>query len=101
MDGDTASKVAQTPAYKGTPARKAMELLADPPEWELYDLEADPGQFHNLAPEPAHAATLKRLQGLLLDWRKETRDPFLDPGVLEKAHAEVNTSASSPAAVQN
>lgn len=101
VDGDTAIKVAQTAAHAGTPARKAMELLADPPEWELYDLEADPWQFHNLAPEPAHAATLKRMQGLLLDWRKETQDPFLDPGVLGKRHAEVNARAASPGAVRN
>jgi hypothetical protein len=46
-----------------------MELLSDPPQWELYDLEADLWQFHNLAAEPAHAETLKRMQGLLLDWQ--------------------------------
>ncbi len=96
VDGDTASEVVRTAAYEGTPARKAMELLADPPEWELYDLEKDPWQFHNLASNPAHAATLRRMQGLLLDWRKETDDPFLDPAKLEKKHAEVNRKAAAP-----
>ena len=95
VDGDTADKVARTAAYEGTPARKAMELLPDPPEWELYDLEADPGQFQNLAEDPAHAETLQRMQGLLQDWRKETQDPFLDPAALARKHAEVNVKAKS------
>jgi N-sulfoglucosamine sulfohydrolase len=90
VDGDTASQVAQTAAYEGTPACKAMELLADPPEWELYDLEADPWQFHNLAADPAHAETLKRMQGLLRDWQVETEDPLLDPAAVARKHAEVN-----------
>jgi len=90
IDGDPAGAVAKTAPYPGTPAGKAMELLANPPEWELYDLEADPGEFHNLSADPAHAVTLKRMQRVLLDWRKETKDPFLDFSVTEKMHAKVN-----------
>jgi len=74
-----------------------MELLPDPPEWELYDLASDPGQFQNLAADPVHAETLKRMQGLLYDWQKETQDPFLDPAVLMQKHSEVNISASTKA----
>lgn len=96
IDGDTAGEVAKTAPYQGTPAAKTMELLANPPEWELYDLESDPWEFHNLSADPAHAETLKRMQGLLLDWRKETKDPFLDPSALEKMHAEVNGKPGSP-----
>lgn len=44
-----------------------MELPPDPPEWELYDLEADSGQFQNLFAGPSHAETLKRMQGFLHD----------------------------------
>jgi N-sulfoglucosamine sulfohydrolase len=73
-----------------------MELMADPPEWELYDLEADPWEFHNLSADPAHAATLKRMQGLLHNWQVETGDPFLDPAVLERKHVEVNKKSRSP-----
>ena len=38
--------------------------LGDAPE--LYDLQADPGEFHNLAGQPQHAPTLAALQNRLL-----------------------------------
>ncbi len=95
IDGDPAGEVAKTARYQGTTAGKAMALLANPPEWELYDLEADPGQFRNLSADPAHAESLKRMQGVLLAWRKETKDPFLDPSATEKMHAEFNGKPGS------
>jgi N-sulfoglucosamine sulfohydrolase len=97
VDGDTAPEVAASDAYKDTPAQQAMARAANPPEWELYDLQTDPAEFQNLADDPANAATLKRMQGLLLDWRKETRDPFLDPALLAKRHRDVNTASDAPA----
>jgi len=35
---------------------------------ELYDLEKDPGEFTNLAGDPAHRATCDELRGRMLDW---------------------------------
>jgi len=90
IDGDLAHEVVRTEAYGGSAVQKAMTLQADPPEWELYDLEADPWEFNNLAAAPAHAEALKRMQRLLFDWRKDTNDPFLDGATLAKKHADVN-----------
>ena len=59
--------------------RRAYELMASPPEFELYDLEQDPFEFRNLAAEPGHEESLRELRGKLLQWRQETADPFLDP----------------------
>lgn len=44
-----------------------------PPE-ELYDVENDPWEVHNLAADPAHAAVLKQMHGCLETWMVETND---------------------------
>ena len=41
---------------------------------ELYDLETDPYELHNLCNDPAYADIKKRLQEKLDCWRKEYRD---------------------------
>lgn len=44
------------------------------PAEELYDLTADPLERHNLAADPAHAATLAELRGAVDAWMKEQGD---------------------------
>ncbi|MEQ8849176.1 sulfatase [Botrimarina sp.] len=90
VDGDTAYQIAQSDRYQETDGQRAMARQADPPEWELYDLRDDPWEFQNLARDPQHRETLRRMQGLILDWRVETDDPFLDATELEAKHREVN-----------
>lgn len=41
---------------------------------ELYDLEKDPHEIHNLATEPAYADELGKLRAILEKWIKETDD---------------------------
>lgn len=84
IDGDLGYKVSQDARYKNTPVRRAFDTFADPPEWELYDLAEDPVEFHNLAGKPQAAAVQERMTAALEAWRKETRDPFLDPAFTEK-----------------
>jgi arylsulfatase A-like enzyme len=55
-------------------------LTPRPPE-ELYDVDADPESLHNLASDPNHAATLRRLRGALENWQRETADE-IKPGRL-------------------
>ncbi len=54
----------------------AQALLAAPsmPEEELYDLEKDPHQIHNLAKSPEHYQTLERLRSVLDQWIEDTHD---------------------------
>jgi N-sulfoglucosamine sulfohydrolase len=49
------------------------------PDEELYDLDADPHEIHNLANDPAHAATLARLRAAHEKWASETGDLGLVP----------------------
>ena len=62
-------------------------LNADQERWfaprkpleELYDVEADPHELHNLAGDPRHAQVLSRMRQAHLDWMAETGDVGLIP----------------------
>jgi arylsulfatase A-like enzyme len=42
-----------------------------PPEWELYDLEADPAEVHNVYDDPAYAEIREELKAAM--WREQAR----------------------------
>lgn len=44
---------------------------------QLYDLVFDPVELHNLAGDPAHAATLDAMRARLDAWMRDTDDPLL------------------------
>lgn len=58
---------------KLTPAQAALCAPTMPAE-ELYDLESDPHEIHNLATAPEHKATLEHLRSVLENWIAETND---------------------------
>ena len=41
------------------------------PVEELYDLQSDPHEIRNLAPDPGHSKILRRLRRVLENWRTE------------------------------
>lgn len=51
---------------------------------ELFDLQTDPDETKNLADDSAHAATRRRLEAALQEWREKTQDPTLDPTRLQR-----------------
>jgi N-sulfoglucosamine sulfohydrolase len=50
-----------------------------PPEYQLYDLKADPHEWIDLSNNPKHADAKHRLQTALKKWQTDTRDPLTDP----------------------
>ena len=70
--------------------RSAYQRMKQPSEFELYDLNADPYEFNDLANDPNYAVDLMRLQGELMTWRKQTDDPLLDPTNVQHLQREVN-----------
>jgi N-sulfoglucosamine sulfohydrolase len=84
IDGDQAMRFSRDARYEGTPARRAFDTFADPPEFELYDLADDPVEFINLAGESGGSSAQKLLTKALIQWRQQTDDPLLDPVSLEK-----------------
>jgi arylsulfatase A-like enzyme len=71
---------------KLTPPQAALCAPTMPPE-ELYDLQADPHEIKNLASDPTHADTLKRLRAAVDRWIADTHDQGaeLEPEWLVKA----------------
>lgn len=84
LDGDFAYKFSRDARYDGTEIRRAFDTFADPPEFELYDLENDPIEFHNMAGQAAHRQAERRLAKALIGYWRETRGPFLDAAAVQK-----------------
>jgi len=68
-------------AEKAGDLTEVMALFSAPrkPVEELYDLESDPHEIHNLAEDPAHAEKLDELRGSLRDWQLQIGDLGLMP----------------------
>ena len=71
--------------------RNAYMILKEPPEYELYDLENDPFEFHNLARDPSSLNILEELQGELVQWKEQSNDPLRYDGNLQKFIAELDS----------
>ena len=57
-----------------TPLQASYMSAETRPEEELYDLEKDPDQLHNLAKDPGYASILKQHRQILEEWINETGD---------------------------
>jgi arylsulfatase A-like enzyme len=53
---------------------KLMHYYEEPQEFELYDLEEDPGELHNLYGEPRYASLTRELLARIDELRRETGD---------------------------
>jgi arylsulfatase A-like enzyme len=82
--GRTMSEIRRVQADGSASSDVAQFLAPSKPIEELYDIDADPHEMHNLAADPAHRETLARLRQAHLDWVLETRDLGLIP------EAEIN-----------
>jgi len=77
--------------------RAAYELMRQPPRWELYDLQAGPYEFRDLAADPEHANTFAELQRELARWRQDTADPLLKPENLARLTKEIASASKQEA----
>ncbi len=70
--------------------RDSYQRMKTPAAFELYDLQQDPYEFKDLVSDASHAAILENLKQELARWRKETRDPLLQPANLQHLKAEID-----------
>ncbi|MCD6564482.1 MAG: sulfatase [Bacteroidales bacterium] len=85
------SKLENAPDY----IVKSYKILKRPPKYELYDLENDPNEFHNLAEDSAYTNILNELILNLTDWQGQTNDPLIEPENLYRLKAEVDSCWST------
>lgn len=57
---------------------KLIHFYNDIDAWELYDLQADPHELHNLYGDPRHAELTARLKAQLLDLQRAYKDPIIE-----------------------
>lgn len=83
------SQLPATIAAAPAEVREAYERMRMPPRYEMYDLQADPYEFQNLAESEAHAPVFAELKQALARWRAETADPLLRKANLLRLQAEI------------
>ena len=73
------------------PAAAKLFMASTKPTEDLYDLETDPHEIHNLIGERKHADKLNELRAAHSDWVKRTGDL----GLLPEAEIEIREKATS------
>lgn len=56
---------------------RSVDSYLHRPQYELYDLEADPHEVNNLAEDADHAEVFAELKGKLEKFSKQTKDPWV------------------------
>jgi len=57
--------------------KRTVDAYLHRPKFELYDLENDPDEVHNLADDPDHATVLAELKAKLKAFQERTKDPWI------------------------
>lgn len=94
VDGCPIRDVLNDPKFVETETRKVFDRMVKAPEFELYDLEKDPLEWHNLAGDMSVSAVETSLKSTLLAWREESGDPLIDQAYFDrlKTHTDKHSA---------
>lgn len=67
---------------------------------ELYDMKADPGEMVNLIDDKRHTGQVKRLQGLIADWLRDTGHPYAEHVIEEMMKKPEKAAGLEPSIVE-
>ena len=84
IDGCKVAQALKLAKYNGTKVQRVFNMLRNPPEIELYDLQKDPIEYHNLGDDPGYREIKEDLIRQLQAYRERTGDPFLDQAFFDK-----------------
>ena len=95
VDGCPIKGLIDDPRFADTETRCVYDRMVKAPAFELYDLEKDPLEWHNLAGDMSVSAVETALKSTLMTWREASGDPLLDQAYFDrlKAHTDNHTSA--------
>ncbi|MBT4138744.1 MAG: sulfatase [Candidatus Latescibacteria bacterium] len=95
VDGSEVRQALSDPKWTDTHIERVFQRIDNPVEFELYDLENDTIEHHNLAGDSALADIEADLKARLFAWRQETFDPLLDNAYFErlKTHTDDHQTA--------
>ncbi|MFC9465559.1 sulfatase family protein [Streptomyces coelicoflavus] len=78
----------QSWVHRSLPSDLRGPTVATSPAVELYDLERDPHETHDVTADPAYGDVLAELATVLLAWMRETDDPLLTGTALSDRHRD-------------
>jgi len=87
-----------TAAKKDIPWYKTLSQYYNRDMWELYKMDTDPKELHNLHGDSAYSRIADQLKHQLYQWQNETSDPWIcaPEGVLEDSGVYTSSPACLP-----
>jgi len=70
---DLGNRIPKSQAVRGSRYKYIRFLVDDPRNEELYDLENDPNEAHNLVDDPKYADLLRQMRAKLEAWKKRVK----------------------------
>jgi arylsulfatase A-like enzyme len=90
FEGNPCPSVAVDYAMVASHIEQGQRFLRSRRPEELYDLQSDPDECHNLAGNPEHEPVRQELEERVFSWMEATRDPLMDGPLWSTAYRKAH-----------